>query len=87
MIAALLAFTATAAQGQLRVIHPESITPMPKVTVEEYEQIAMDIDQGEQIDERVGDLTVYDDLYSGYCSILLMFSSRSSPLSISLMTS
>lgn len=68
MIAALLAFTATAAQGQLRVIHPESITPMPKVTVEEYEQIAMDIDQGEQIDERVGDLTVYDDLYSGYCS-------------------
>ena len=71
IITALLAivFTATA-QGQQRVIQPMSITPMPKITVAEWEKYEELIDMDKPpIDlSKIGDVTIYEDLYSARCS-------------------
>ena len=61
-----------AAQDELRHIKPEAIHQMPKISVEEYEKSmeALENDDEMSLEEqrRVGDLTVYTDLYSGFCS-------------------
>ena len=60
------------AQEQVKHIKPTAIHQMPKISVEEYEssieelEIAEDVSAEKQ--ERAGDLTVYTDLYSGFCS-------------------
>lgn len=67
---ALCLFAMTTAQAQNRVISPESITQMPKITVEEWEKLgnSPDFDEENYDEAKYGDLTIYDDLYSGKCS-------------------
>ena len=61
-----------AAQDELRHIKPEAIHQMPKISVEEYEKSMEALENDDEISleeqRRVGDLTVYTDLYSGFCS-------------------
>ena len=62
-----------AAQDELRHIKPEAIHQMPKISVEEYKK-SIEVLENEEDNlsfeemKRVGDLTVYTDLYSGFCS-------------------
>ena len=59
-----------AIQAQVRVIMPESISEMPKMSVEEWEQLcdSEDFDEENYDVLRYGDLSIYDDLYSSKCS-------------------
>ena len=71
-ITIMLAWTIGAsAQEPLRHIKPESIHQMPKISAEEYmnavEQLENE-DMSAEEQERVGDLTVFTDLYAGFCS-------------------
>ena len=60
------------AQGPVKHLKPEAIHQMPKISVEEYEHSLEALENDENVSaeelERVGDLTVYTDLYSGFCS-------------------
>ena len=69
-LTALCVFTMTTAQAQERVISPESITEMPKITVAEWEKIgnSPDFDEENYDEGKYGDLSIYEDLYSGKCS-------------------
>lgn len=69
-LTALCVFTMTTAQAQERVISPESITEMPKITLEEWEKLgnSPDFDEENYDEVKYGDLSIYEDLYSGKCS-------------------
>ena len=60
------------AQEQVRHIKPEAIHQMPKISLEEYEKSVEELENAEDVSaeeqERTGDLTVFTDLYSGFCS-------------------
>ena len=59
------------AQEQVKHIRPKSICQMPKISAEEYKNSPEELDRedlSETERERLGDLTVYTDLYAGYCS-------------------
>ena len=60
------------AQEPVKHLKPEAIHQMPKISVEEYEHSLEALENDENVSaeelERVGDLTVYTDLYSGFCS-------------------
>lgn len=61
----------TTAQEPLRHIKPEEIHQMPKVSLEEYQKSMEHLENGdlsEAEEERIGDLTVFTDLYAGFCS-------------------
>ena len=68
-ITILVAFAALpATYAQEKVISPQSITPMPKITVEKWEKLSNQYGDDSEELRRYGDVTVYDDLYSGKCS-------------------
>ena len=68
-ITILVAFAALpATHAQEKVISPQSITPMPKITVEKWEKLSNQYGDDSEELRRYGDVTVYDDLYSGKCS-------------------
>lgn len=70
LVMAACAMTATA-QDQLRHIKPASIHQMPKITAEEYQK-STELLESEDLSpataQRIGDISVYTDLYSGFCS-------------------
>ena len=73
LFALLLVFftdTTTMAQTKERVIEPQSITEMPKITKAQWEKCEEDFDDGEDSQNRskYGDLTIFEDLYSERCS-------------------
>ena len=71
IISVLLAIaTMATVQAQEKVIKPESISPMPKITVAEWEKLEEPDDSVEamQYADKYGDLYIYEDLYSGKCS-------------------
>ena len=60
--------TAVAVHSQVKVIQPQSIIPMPKITVEKWEELSNQYgDDSEELSKYDG-ITIYDDLYSGKCS-------------------
>ena len=68
-ITILVAFAALpATHAQEKVISPQSITSMPKITVEKWERLSNQYGDDSEELRRYGDVTVYDDLYSGKCS-------------------
>jgi len=63
--------TGATAQNMLRHIKPEAIHQMPKVSLEEYMKstdLLENSDLSEAELQRIGDLTVFTDLYAGFCS-------------------
>ena len=72
IITALLALIAMSATAQVRekTIEPQSISDMPKITKAEWQKYEESIDDGDapQNISKYGDLTVFEDLYSGHCS-------------------
>ena len=66
---ALMTMSATA-QAQVKVIEPQSIIDMPKITKAEWEKCgeSIDDDDAPQNISKYGDLTVFEDLYSACCS-------------------
>ncbi|MBR6980374.1 MAG: hypothetical protein IKH88_11165 [Prevotella sp.] len=68
-ITILVAFAALpATHAQEKVISPQSITPMPKITVEKWEKLSNQYGDDSEELRRYGNVTIYDDLYSGKCS-------------------
>lgn len=69
LVTLLLSAITFTMHAQERVIKPESITKMPKISLTEWEKLAStdDSDEGEY-DGKYGNLTIFDDLYSGKCS-------------------
>ena len=67
LILALAVLTATA---QEKIIKPKTITPMPKMTKAEWQTYYDLVDQGRASKDisKYGDLTVYGDLYTEWCS-------------------
>ena len=68
-----LLFTLTVimtAQAQEKVIKPQSITAMPKITHQEWQKLASseNYEESEYDEKKYGDLSIFDDLYSGRCS-------------------
>lgn len=62
---------AAVAQGQVRSIKPETVVVLPVATYEEYERVFDRCESGTATaaeKRRREELSVYDDLYSGYCS-------------------
>ena len=57
-------------QAQERVITPQSITEIPKITKAEWDKYYELRDEGKAPKDvsKYGDLTVFEDLYSGSCS-------------------
>ena len=55
---------------RVRVIAPQSIIPMPKITKAEWDKYYELLDEGKAPKDvsKYGDLTVFEDLYSGRCS-------------------
>ena len=66
ILTAIAVFTAT--QAQEKVIKPKSIIPMPTITVEQWEKLSSQYDEDSKELRKYGNLTIYDDLYSGKCS-------------------
>ena len=60
------------AQGPVKHIKPEAIHQMPKISVEEFENAFEELDSAEEesaeANDKIGDLMMYTDLYSGFCS-------------------
>ena len=66
IITILIAITAMmAVHAQEKVIKPQSITPMPKISVEQWEKLSNQYEDDSEELWKYGDITVYDDLYSG----------------------
>jgi hypothetical protein len=67
LILAVAVLTATA---QEKIIKPKTITPMPKMTKAEWQTYYDLVDQGRAPKDisKYGDLTVYGDLYTEWCS-------------------
>ena len=72
LLVMLLCAMGAMAQEPVKHLKPEAIHQMPKISVEEYEHSLEALENDENVSaeelERVGDLTVYTDLYSGFCS-------------------
>ena len=69
IITILIAIVATiAVHAQEKVIKPQSIIPMPKISVEKWEKLSNQYGDDSEELRKYGDITVYDDLYSGKCS-------------------
>ena len=69
VITILTAFAAlSATYAQEKVISPQRINPMPKITVEKWEKLSNQYGDDSEELRRYGDVTIYDDLYSGKCS-------------------
>ena len=69
IIAIVFAVIATmAVQAQEKVIHPQSINKMPKISVEKWEKLSIQYGDDSEELRKYGDITIYDDLYSGKCS-------------------
>lgn len=72
LLVMLLCAMGAMAQEPVKHLKPEAIHQMPKISVEEYEHSLEALENDENMSaeelERVGDLTVYTDLYSGFCS-------------------
>ena len=66
ILTAIAVFTAT--QAQEKVIKPKSIIPMPTITVEKWEKLSNQYGDDSEELMKYGDMTIYDDLYSGKCS-------------------
>jgi hypothetical protein len=66
----LLLMAAVTVQGQQKVIKPKFVTPMPKISKAEWERLyeKEDFDEMDYDEKKYGDLSIYDDLYSGKCS-------------------
>ena len=66
----LFILTVMTAQAQEKVIKPKSITAMPKITHQEWQKLASseNYEEGEYDEKQYGDLSIFDDLYSGRCS-------------------
>ena len=66
----LLALVVGAARGQTKVLRPESIIEMPKISVQEWTKLeeSEDFDEETYDFEKYGPLYIYDDLYSEKCS-------------------
>ena len=66
----LFTLTVMTAQAQEKVIKPKSITAMPKITHQEWQKLASseNYEEGEYDEKKYGDLSIFDDLYSGRCS-------------------
>lgn len=61
----------TKVQAQVKHLRPSRITEMPKISAEAYLkgfEVLEDENLSEAERKRVGDLTVYTDLYAGFCS-------------------
>ena len=61
------------AQSPVMHIKPEAVHQMPNISVDEYENSMETLENSDEEmsaeeQERIGDLTVYTDLYSGFCS-------------------
>ena len=56
------------AHAQEKVIKPQSIIPMPTITVEKWEKLSNQYGDDSEELMKYGDMTIYDDLYSGKCS-------------------
>ena len=68
-ITILIAFAAlSATYAQEKVIRPQSISPMPKISVEKWEKLTSQYGDDSEVLTKYGDFTIYDDLYSGRCS-------------------
>ena len=68
-ITILIAFAAlSATYAQEKVIRPQSISPMPKISVEKWEKLTNQYGDDSEELTKYGDFTIYDDLYSGRCS-------------------
>ncbi len=60
--------TTMAVHSQVKVIQPQNIILMPKITVEKWEELSNQYgDDSEELSKYDG-ITIYDDLYSGKCS-------------------
>lgn len=67
----LVFFHAFPLPAQLRIIRPTDVTLLPTVSHAEYERILALRESGELKDdkaEKYDELSVFDDLYAGYCS-------------------
>ena len=66
----ILALAVLAATAQEKIIKPKTITPMPKMTKAEWQTYYDLVDQGRAPKDisKYGDLTVYGDLYTEWCS-------------------
>ena len=53
-----------------RILEPQSIIAMPKITLAEWEKCEELLDEGDALQDssKYGDLTIFEDLYSGRCS-------------------
>ena len=56
------------AHAQEKVIKPKSVIPMPTITVEKWEKLSNQYGDDSEELSKYGDMTIYDDLYSGKCS-------------------
>ena len=67
ILAAVATFAVTA---QEKIIEPKSITPMPKMTKAEWQTYYELLDEGQAPKDisKYGDLTIYEDLYTEWCS-------------------
>ena len=63
-------FVMTSAYAQEKVIQPSRVIDMPKITEAEWSKLEEMNDEGEesQVNNKYGDLSIYDDLYSEKCS-------------------
>ena len=62
IITILIAITAMmAVHAQEKVIKPQSITPMPKISVEQWEKLSNQYEDDSEELWKYGDITVYDD--------------------------
>lgn len=67
----MLAAMAATSWGQEKVLRPVRTYLMPKVTYQEWQKLAQQLDESPDFNydaAKYGDLTIFDDLYSGKCS-------------------
>ena len=70
VIISLACTMGTWAMGQVRHLKPQSITQMPKISLAEYNKLPDEMEEEltpQQL-QKYGDLSIYEDLYSGKCS-------------------
>ena len=57
-------------ENEERILEPISIITMPKITLAEWEKCGELLDEGDESQNlnKYGDLTIFEDMYSGRCS-------------------
>ena len=63
----LAGFVLTSVQAQEKVIQPSSVIAMPKITKAEWNKL-YEMEGDDEVENKYGDLSIYDDLYSEKCS-------------------